>query len=633
MDNSNDRIFFKSGVGYVLTLFLSALLFLSLLAMQLLSGDPVTCYIIGISLMVLSFLINIGLDKFGFYASFALNFIQFMVYIYEYTVIGDTSTGVLLVMSFAIMLINLVVQYYIVRMAKQIYSIKKSRQAERNARISKELEDEMFSRTSLIVNHEELGRSEGMSEAIGENLTSSIDPLTTLPGREMITDRIDRIIADDIASMQTSHSPVVTGNPFSIIYVALDSSEILSREIGHKKMDLFIQNMAHRIREAADPKDMVARLVNAEFIVLTRRNLPVSEIDAYAGRLARAGKKAFDTGRDSIVINISCGVSSYPSDGRIAGELIAKAEEAMTAVYGDASGVIGKVSMTPYAAGIEELAEASAIFDGKTRDEIASIFECAMTNGDIYMTFQPCFTRDRNLLGFEAFMRFRHEGRIIPPPVFIAAAENSGYIRRIGGFSIDRGLKALAHFNALNPNITMSLNISTNQLKAEDFIQSFSNSVSNSGCRLMNIILDIPEESLFTELPDIKSAIEKLNAMGVKLALDNFGRGYSSFNAIPLLPITVLKLDGNFTHNLASDETVRVLTSSAISLMHDIDIKVSATGVGSESQFTFLRDADCDIYQGRYMGTAMNEVECVDYLKKTESATNSRSTIYTDREP
>ena len=86
------------------------------------------------------------------------------------------------------------------------------------------------------------------------------------------------------------------------------------------------------------------------------------------------------------------------------------------------------------------------------------------------------------------------------------------------------------------------------------------------------------------------------------MALDNFGRGYSSFNAIPLLPISLLKLDGNFTHDMLNDINVRVLTSAAVTLMHDIDIKVCATGVGDDEQLKLLKDYGCDYFQGTCLG-------------------------------
>jgi EAL domain-containing protein (putative c-di-GMP-specific phosphodiesterase class I) len=221
------------------------------------------------------------------------------------------------------------------------------------------------------------------------------------------------------------------------------------------------------------------------------------------------------------------------------------------------------------------------------------------------MVYQPCFTAERELTGFEAFLRFDKDGESIPPQVFLAAAENAGYMRRIGSYSMENSLSALARINRLDPKLTMNINISSYQLHEADFIQSFSNIVSASDCNVKNLVLDLQEESLITGLADIKMTIEELATTGVKMALDNFGRGYSSFNAIPLLPVSVLKLDGNFTSNLATDATVRILTRSAIMLMHDIDITVTATGVGQEDQFDILAGSGCDGFQGLYMGAAI----------------------------
>ena len=615
MRSGNDRIFFKSGFRYFLILVFTTLIFLVLLALQLLSVSLTTFYYLGVTLMFLSFLMNIALDKIGFYASFVLNFLQFLAYAYEFLVMNNSAAPVMMAMTFTVMTMDLFLQYYIIRMANKIYEDGKTNRRERNARITKELEEEMFSRTSLIVSHDEINKNEGgMSEAFGENLASSIDPLTTLPGREMITAKIDRHISDDVAAMQSSNMPDSQRHPFTIIYIGLDGYEDLSREIGHKSMDLFIQNMAHRVREAALPSDMVARLVNAEFIVLSRRVMTAEETDSYAKRLASSSMKAFESGSDTLNVSISCGVSGYPHDGRIAGELIARAEEARSAVSETGGEKIGRISMTQYSGIADAMEQAWKVFEGKTQNEITAIFEAAIEDGSLQMTYQPCFTQERELTGFEAFMRFEHDGKVIPPPVFLAAAENAGYMNRIGGFSLDQSLKALTLFNANNPDLTMNLNISTSQLKNQGFLNMLSNAVSNADCKLMNLMLDIPEEGLFTELPDIKETIEKLSAKGVKMALDNFGRGYSSFNSIPLLPITILKLDGNFTRSLASDANVRVLSSSVISLMHDIDIKVCATGVGSDDQFSILAEQGCDMFQGQYLGPAMTLDDALDFI-------------------
>ena len=189
-------------------------------------------------------------------------------------------------------------------------------------------------------------------------------------------------------------------------------------------------------------------------------------------------------------------------------------------------------------------------------------------------------------------------------------------MRRIGKFSLLEALKTLTEINKIRPELTMAVNISANQLKEENFVRSFASTVAASECEIGNLILDLPEESLITELSDIRSVIELLASTGVRIALDNFGRGYSSFNAIPLLPVSVLKLDGNFTSDLASNSDVRILTASAIDLMHDTDIKVCATGVGEENQFEILAGYGCDTFQGKYLGDVMRSEALKDFIKK-----------------
>ena len=465
----------------------------------------------------------------------------------------------------------------------------------------------MFARTSLIVNHEVMGTHQNLSEALGRNITLSIDSLTTLPGRDMITERADKLIREDISSMQGSEVPDSACRPFTVIYLALDRFDNITRTIGHKSMDLFIQNMAHRLREAADPTDMVARIDDADFVILFKRGLSPEAEKKYADKLVKEASRAFAAGLDSMNATINYGFAHYPSDSRHGGELIAKAEERMS-----------KASSGAQAESITAL-PGEELFKNKSRDEIVKIFERAMADGSLFMTFQPCFTYERKLTGFEAFLRFEKNGKVIPPQVFLAAAENAGYMRRVGGFSMENSLGALSMINKIDPNLTMNINISNYQLREPDFIQSFSNIVSSTDCNVNNLILDLQEESLITSLADIRMTIEELATTGVKMALDNFGRGYSSFNAIPLLPVSILKLDGNFTSNLATDATCRILTRSAISLMHDIDITVTATGVGQEDQFEILAGSGCDRFQGLFLGPAISRDELEPFIENAQN--------------
>lgn len=600
-------MFIQNDAVYVAVVFVSVILFIGLIALQIFSGIHATRIFVGVALMFLSFAMNVFEGKFGFYIAYTLNFVQFMIYTYEYVMMQNESAPILLAMTFVTMVINMILQYYVIKLAAKIKGIEDAKRDERGKAIRKELEDQMFSRTSLIVNYEAMGSNQGLSEAIGRNLNSSIDPLTTLPGRDAITERAYKLIREDISNMRESDNPDQVCRPFTVIYLALDHFDVITRSIGHKSMDLFIQSMAHRLREAADPTDMVARIDDADFVILFRRSLTPEAEKKYADKLVKEAGRAFAAGLDSMNASIFYGTSHYPSDSRHGGELIAIAEERMSKAAAVAAGAPEDDTDTEPLPGEE-------IFKGKSKDEIIAVFERAMTDGSLHMAYQPCFTADRKLTGFEAFLRFEKNGVSIPPQVFLAASENAGYMRRVGSFSLENSLGTLAYINKIDPNLTMNINISNYQLREPDFIQGFQNIVSYTDCNVKNLILDLQEESLISSLADIRMTIEELATTGVKMALDNFGRGYSSFNAIPLLPVSVLKLDGNFTSDLATDPTVRILTRSAITLMHDIDITVTATGVGQEDQFEILAGSGCDRFQGLFLGQAISPDEIEEFI-------------------
>jgi len=581
-DHREDLNVFGSGRSFFMCLTLAFVTFIVLLAMCCLSMNVTSRFMLSLALGFLSFLINVAFNKFGFYISFILSFMELLIHSYEFLVIKKEGAVNLAIITLVIILINLIHQIYFSSVLKRIYTRRRKESQERSKVINKQLEDDIFARTKLITSHD----SEKKSSRNPVGAEPVIDTLTTLPGRAMITDRLNKLIYEDLSAMQQAPVPDKKCSPLTIIYTSLDNESLECLNIGHKSMDLFIQNMAHKLREAAKPEDMVARIYGTEFVVLAKRAIPAEEFAEYKKTITRAIKSAFMAGDEQIPVGLEFGVSVYPDDGSSAEELITKAEEAMTGrvTYGGSAVVRSRFTDMPSAG-------------------IIAMFEKAIRSGAFHMVYQPCYDARHELTGFEAFMRWTDdEGREISPADFIRAAVKCGYIRRIGNYSLEEALKALARININHPTLTMNINISTDQLKDPGFTTELSNHLSNSGATLDNVILDISEESLFTELPEIKACIEKLSSMDVKMALDNFGRGYSSFNAIPLLPISLLKLDGNFTHDMLNDINVRVLTSAAVTLMHDIDIKVCATGVGDDEQLKLLKDYGCDYFQGTCLG-------------------------------
>ena len=580
-----DRVFFKSNGGSFLGLSIAFAVFIVLLALCCTSLSDATRFGLCLNMGLLSFLINIIFDRYGFYVSFVLSFTQLLIHSYEFLVLKKDSSVDLAVITLLIIIINIIHGLYLSHVLRNIYARKRAESAERTKTITKQMEDDIFARTKLIVSHDpEKQKPSGVSKS------PAVDTLTTLPGRRMITDRLNHIIEEDLAAMQGAQFPDKACTHMTIIYTSLDEESLGKLHIGHKSMDLFIQNMAHKLREAAEPEDMVARIYGTEFVILAKRVISPEDFAEYKKKLTEAMSAAFRAAEEQMEVNFEFGVSMYPDDGTTAEALITCAEEAMTGRVTYGGSVLRR-----------------SFFSDMDSESIITMFESAIRNGDFHMVYQPRYKATGELTGYEAFMRWTHDGKTIRPPDFIRAATKCGYIRRIGNYSLDHSLKVLARINEADPSLKMNINIATEQLKETGFVMEFSNALSNSNAKIENIILDINEESLYTDHPEIKASIEKLSSMGVNMALDNFGKGYSSFNAIPLMPIRMLKLDGDFTRNLLDDINVRILSSAAVNLMHDIDIKVCATGVGSKEQLDLLKDYGCDYFQGSILGLPVDE--------------------------
>lgn len=598
MSRGNGRSILSGKAIYFITMIFLTLGFVALLALHcVLRNDNYSIIFLFLTMLV-SFAINLLYDKFGFYASFALNFIQSMIYIYEIATQGKSTSRVLLVGTFLIMIINLALQFYRVHILSQATNEREKNKKLRSDEIARSLEQDMNERPSLITNY--TNASKNGSSVYDYSVMPHLDPLTTLPGRDMVRDKIDRMIMGSTGSVKNDNTSYTTDSKFMVIYLSVDNASKLADCTGNCNMDLFIQNISHRLREACDPSDMLARANDAQFIILSKRILSEDKLESYIDKLTNRILRALRAGLDSLPAVISYGTASYPAQGRDGGALINHAEMNRTICY-DNTDKVSYPSSTKDTKPKASASSGSFSFEGMSRDEIISVFEEAISSGNLYMSYQPYYTNERKLKGIEAFLRLRIGNELVPPPIFLAAAEHAGYMNRISSFSLEEALGVIARANEKVQDLSLNLNISASQFSLPDFISQFNNAVSNSDASIASLVLDVPESTLVSELDTIRNTIEKLSGMGVRMALNNFGSGYSSFNTIPLLPISVVKLDPSFTSNIPSRADARILTSSVISVLHDIDISVCATGIENADQYSYLSGAGCDYFQGTYM--------------------------------
>ena len=607
MDYDEKRIFVRSRITFALVCMGYTLLFIAGLFLQTFVFIDYAQVIISIFIVILSFFINLLFGIPGYWITTALTLVQIFIYSTSLSQRYSSNMLMLLGLSLLSMLINTIFEFFIIRVGERIDTLNKRLSDEKAKRISYEtsamISTTMTARPGTIVRHEDIKDKTGYVEAVESSRAMALDPLTTLPNRHMINEHTEIKILDYKKAYQdaSDKGTVCNINPIYAIYLTVVDPVRYSQSNGHIVVDLFIQTMAHRLREAADSKDFVGRIANNEFAIITTRLNNDTEVLRYAIELAKALSEENDG-------NFYAGIAQYPRDAIFAGELIHHAEAAMfDAIKEDTDAKI--YEPTP--------SEARCSFlEDMTIDEIKDLFNKAFDNDEIYMVYQPRFDAGMGLTVFEAFVRWNCPGHgTVDTRDFLFYVEKTGHIYALGELTLRKAFSTLALINEIDPTLTMTVNLSTTQLHTSDLQVDLLSLAEDAGCNLHNIIIDIPSDGATMNVSEIQNTLDAFASSGITMSLDNFGRGYSSLNSIPLLPISLVKLDGHFTSDLREGSSQDVLTHSMISLLKELDIPVDATNVSSADQFEKLRKYGCTYFQGTYLNEPLPSDKVVDYIK------------------
>lgn len=562
--------------------------------------------------ILFSALVAALMGKVGYYYSIALNLTQVAIFAYELVVFKYESSPFLMLCCILAVIITSLILRVQLKTHKDLKSLKRIYQDARTQNLTLQEEkrsvNDNLVRSDLSIN---LVESEELSYSPRKNLKDNTfyDPLTTLPNRAMIIEQIDTLIGDSISFSQSLGGQVgfASDSPISIIYISIDRFSEITTSLGHPIMDLFLQSTAHILREAAEPSDLVGRVSGGEFVVVVKRSLSEDDLISYVEKLRLAIDKSFRIDSNEISLTSSVGISQYPRDARFPGELLRFAESAMSTAVSSGGNQIQQYRAKN---------RIDTFLSHLSIEELREIFNIAFKDGQIFMVYQPRFSSERKLIGVEAFLRWIHpdHGQIRTLDM-IEAAEKCGEIYALGKFTFEQSFNTLKHMNAINPDLTMTVNLSSVQLRSGILLRDLKDILNATECVAENLEFDVPEECLITSFENAKPVLAGIDKLGIKTSLDNFGRGYSSLNNIPLLPVSCVKLDGFFTHNLQNDSALRVLTSSIVSLLHEIDIRISATGIGEEGEFAILKKYGCDIFQGTFFQTPMKESELIKFVR------------------
>ena len=416
------------------------------------------------------------------------------------------------------------------------------------------------------------------------------DPLTELPNRMLLMDRLEQAILHARRSHKNG----------AVFFIDLDNFKTINDSLGHPVGDQLLRQLAVTFRHLVRAEDVIARFGGDEFIMLLNElNEEPEQAAEEALRIAEKILHQFDTPRlvlgHELRVTASIGMTLFPADSEQPDELIQQAD---TAMYSAKSS--GRNAVRAY---LPSMAIAA-----RQRHQIENELRAALPREQFCLYYQPKIDlKSGRIAGFEALLRWLHPRQgVVSPNDFIPILEESGMILEVGQWVIEqicRDLPSLQSAGLLDASRTVAFNVSTRQFHQADFVQKISQTLAEQQVDPGLLECELTESLL---LHDTEEAIDKmaaLRALGLHLAIDDFGTGYSSLAYLKMLPVDVLKIDRSFIRALPDDPDDVAIVETILAIARQFDFAVVAEGVESEEQARFLRERGCGSYQG-YLCTA-----------------------------
>ena len=424
------------------------------------------------------------------------------------------------------------------------------------------------------------------------------DPLTGLPNR--------LVLADHGHTAGVPKQSEMSGVKRTVFVVDIDRFKEVNDTLGHALGDLVLVEVARRLREFGDPVEIVARLGADEFAIVASRLSEPDDADALAARLLATLSEAIIVGGVRLRLRASLGIAEAAVDESGASlpvpALVHRAEIAMYQAKADRRGI------RRYSDDLER----SSI----SRLELASELADAIDNGEFRLDYQPKVdAATKAVSGVEALVRWRHPTRgLLVPDAFIPLAEQTGMIRELTNWVLEKALAECAGWHRAGHFIPVAVNLSAATVHDPELMGAVTAAVSRSGLPPRSIELEITESAVMFDPEGALGSLESLVAYGVRLSLDDFGTGYSSLSYLQKLPVTAVKIDKSFVEPLLSDETARAIVRSVVELAHSLGLSVIAEGVDSAPVADHLTALGCDALQGFYVASPMSPLHLEEWI-------------------
>jgi diguanylate cyclase len=406
-------------------------------------------------------------------------------------------------------------------------------------------------------------------------------------------------IANRVLFVEHLNLAVHERQPFAVCVFDLDRFKIINDSLGHGAGDALLKHVSERLQSIVRSSDIVARAGGDEFLLLLRSVGSAEEIEALIIRWMSALSQPYQITGLELHVSPSIGIARYPADGKVAEELLARADEAM--YFAKRS---GRKTFRFF--------DSSVMGFSRERLEIEAELRGAVSQGQLALHYQPKIDiATGEMRSVEALIRWRHPKRgFILPGEFIPIAEESGLILEIGDWVIREACRQAREWQKRNlPFLRVAVNVSPLQFCQANFVKKVNAALKDHSLDATYLEIELTEATLMSNAETSVALLEQLSELGVVVAIDDFGTGYSSMSYLQRFPIDKLKIDRSFISDVASNSGDASIVRAIISLAHGLRLKVIAEGVESEEQLGILRRMGCDQYQGFFRSPAVPAAE------------------------
>ena len=427
------------------------------------------------------------------------------------------------------------------------------------------------------------------------------DPLTGLPNRSLILDRIEQMLA---RARRTNVA-------MAALFIDLDGFKDVNDTLGHAVGDQLLQAVTARLAVTMRESDSIGRLGGDEFVVLVDGATMDAGPELVAERLLEVLRAPFEleglpNGPLTLTASIGIAAGIRPS----ATELLRDADIALYEAK-----AAGKDRFVVFRPEMHTAVQDRHLLEMDLRD--------ALTSGQYFLAYQPIFNlRSGETTGVEALLRWRHPDRgVVQPDAFIPILEDSGMIVDVGRWVLQEACRQGARWHARGHRLDVSVNVSARQLETDQLIEDIRHALGASGFDARSLIVEITETAIMRNVSAVVPRLAALKATGVRIAIDDFGTGYSSLAYLQQFPVDTLKIDRSFISTMADSPESGALIRTLVQLGKTLGLETLAEGIEESAQYSQLERDQCDSGQG-YLYARPLDADAVEAFLTARSATD-----------